>query len=257
MTGELPRESLSEFIDEREASQWSAQVVNRTEPKQVHEMITNLFGSLSIDVTETELNDAGNDLLLLLRDGEVVHSSSLDTLKQSLLLVNSDAYRTGTKSIEEIDTPDVITKLSDTVFSLRGYPRSGSEKLVLTLIARYIEQRAWRTRTGTLRASFQRLSRLNDEQGTREVYERLTNTPSLDVHVYGVPDWQPPERWDVTVHGLSTGEITRHWFVTYQSPDTGNVAMLGTETGANEWRGFWTFDAESVRELNEYIRQSF
>jgi hypothetical protein len=50
-----------------------------------------------------------------------------------------------------------------------GSPASNSEKLPLIVISRYIEQLAWQHETGRLRSSFQRLSRLDDERGTRRV----------------------------------------------------------------------------------------
>ncbi|MFB6186988.1 MAG: hypothetical protein ABEI86_09015, partial [Halobacteriaceae archaeon] len=127
------------------------------------------------------------DLLVLLKDDEIVETSPLSTLEDSLLLVNSDLYKTGTKQIEDTDLPDVVTNLSDTIFTLRGYPEADVEKLVLTLVSRYIEYQAWRHQTGTLRTGFQRLSRLTDERGTQEVYERLGGIDDLDLAVYGVP----------------------------------------------------------------------
>jgi DICT domain-containing protein len=257
MTAPPEPSSLTEFVDRRSSSDWSIRLINRTAPDPVERMVEELFDGLSIGVLETERADAEDDLLLLLRDGEVVESSSVDRLERTLLMVNADLYSTGTRSLEDIDPPDVITELSDTVFTLQGYPQSNTEKLVLVLMSRYIEHRAWSHQRGTLRASFQRLSRLDDESGTREVYERLGDTAGLTTHVYGVPNWEPPAEMGLEVHGVTSPEITDHWFVVHRTDDAAGVAMVAVVTEGNEWRGFWTFDPDDIRTIDRYIQQAF
>lgn len=257
MSGDLDADSLRTFIDDRGAPEWSVRVINRTEPNAIQGMIEDVFGSLSIDVTETTLPDADDDLVVLVRDGEVVASSPLGTFKETILLVNSDIHRTGTRSIEAVDPPDVIVQLSNAVFTLRGYPASNTEKLILTLVSRYIERQAWSHGDGTIRTGLQRLSRFDDERGTREVYERLGRVDGLDVDVYGVPDWTPPDPLDVGVHGVSDGEIERSWFVVYRAADATSVAMLAEEVDRNEWRGFWTVEADEVDAIDRYVRRAF
>ena len=249
--------SLSDFFELRESPEWSVQIVNQTDPDPVQRMIEDLFGGLSIDVSNMELPEQDDDLLMLLRDGDVVKTSSVDILKNTLLMVNSDLYRTGGTLLEETDPPDVITQLSDTLFRLRGYPESNTEKLVLTLISRYIEYQAWVQEAGTLRTSFQRLSLLDEEQGTRDVYDRLGDCSSLDVHVYGIPNWDPPETLGVTIHGVSDEEIAQNWFVIYEGDDRPGVAMLAVEVGMNEWHGFWTFDQDEIGRISQYVRQAY
>jgi riboflavin biosynthesis pyrimidine reductase len=51
--------------------------------------------------------------------------------------------------------PDVLDGLTETPFTLRGYPESNSEKLLLILVSRQIERLAWEGGSGTLRSSFQ------------------------------------------------------------------------------------------------------
>jgi hypothetical protein len=253
--GSLPN-SLTGFIDRVGETEWSVQIVNRTAPEPIEEMLGDLFGGLAIGTTEVDIAGADDDFLVLLNDGEVVASSPLNTVKETLLLVNSDLYSTGTREIQEIDPPAVITELSETVFTLRGYPESNVEKLVLTLVSRYIEYRAWVRETGTVRSSFQRLSRLDDERGTRDIYDRLGGLAGLDVHVYGVPDWEPPASMGVTVHGVADDEVMRHWFVVYDG-DGRSVAMLAVKTGQNKWDGFWTFDTDDIEAMNRYIDREF
>lgn len=256
MSGSSLPNSLTGFIDRVGETEWSIQIINQTAPEPIQGMLDKLFGGLAIETTEIDLPEADDDIVVLVHDGEVVASSPLSTLRDTLLMVNSDLYKTGTTEIQDIDPPDIITELSDTVFTLQGYPESDTEKLVLTLVSRYIEYQAWSHETGTLRSSFQRLSRLDDEQGTRRVYERLGETAGLTVHVYGVPDWEPPESMGVTVHGVGDDEIMRHWFVVYDGGTTRSVAMLAVNTGSHTWEGYWTYDTDEIKAINQYISET-
>jgi hypothetical protein len=79
----------------------------------------------------------------------------------------------------------------------------------------------------------------------------------LDVHVYGAPDWNPPESMGVSAHGISADEIKRSWFVVYQNGDSENAAMLAIKTSHNVWKGVWTFDNDEIKALNQYITEAY
>ena len=211
------------------------------------------------------------NLALLVEDDEVIAGSTLGELGDAVLFVNSDLYITGSRTLEDIDLPSVIGGLADTTFSLRGYPESNRQKLLLITISRFIERAAWMAGDGTLRSSFQRLSRLDDEVGTRRVYERVSSA-GVDTHLYGIPDDLPREL-DAVIHGGDTQDFTDSWFVVYRPPegphsvdaDPGSdlkqgiengVGLLAVETESRVWRGLWTFDADRVRSVNRYIERN-
>jgi hypothetical protein len=220
-------------------------------------MLQGLFDGLSTGMSEEQLAGTDDDMVLLLRDDEVVETSSLDALKNTLLMVNGDFYRTGSEPLAAIDPPDVIQRLSGTIFSLRGFPASNTEKLVLILMSRYIESLARQTGAGTLRTSFQRLSRLHDESGTWRVYRKLGGTDGLETHVYGIPDWTPPADAGLSVHGVTNEAITENWFVVHRPPDGSGAAMVALTTGTNEWKGFWTFNEAEIQAIDDCIQQEF
>lgn len=261
MTGSPPLESLPAFVETKEHDSsepaWSAQVVNRTDPQPIQTMAEELYESLDIETSETELAGFDDDLFVVICDGRIVASSPVQTLKETLLMVNSDLYKTGSASVREIDVPDVILELSDTVFTLKGFPKSNTGKLVLTLIARYIEQQAVLQQSGTLRTSFQKLSRLDDEQGTWEVYEQLGAIDELQTHVYGYPDWNPLPELDLLAHEVRNPEIRESWFVVYSAESVRDAAMLAVNTGSQTWKGYWTFDADEIRRLDDFITRTF
>ena len=234
-----------------------------------------------IDVDALRRHDAvpfdGDDprelenLALLVESDEVIAGSTLGELGDAVLFVNSDLYITGSRTLGDIDLPSVIGGLADTTFSLRGYPESNRQKLLLITISRFIERAAWMSSDGTLRSSFQRLSRLDDEVGTREVYERVSEA-GVDTHLYGIPD-DLPRGLDAVIHAGDTTDFTDSWFVVYRPPEgphsvdvnpgsdlkrgiEGGVGLLAVETEPRVWRGLWTFDADRVRSMNRYIERN-
>lgn len=151
----------------------------------------------------------------------------------------------------------MIHGLAETPFRLRGYPESHSEKLLLVLISRHIERLAYTSEGGTLRASFQRLSRIRDESGTKETYESVADT-GVDVHVYGQADWVQSRELDVTAHTGRKWDFENSWFVLYTPgpdvPDGESAALLAIQTADRTWDGFWTYDDSTVEELAQYVR---
>jgi hypothetical protein len=258
--------SLRRFFDRVEASRRSLLVANRSSPDPIQNVLEATFDDQPVHVAERSVPDVDPDTVLLVEDGEVLATSPLSALRDTVVMVNSDLYRTGAAGIEDLDLPAVIEGLDDVRFRLRGYPKSDTEKLLLVVISRYIERIAWQAGRGRHRASFQHLSRIQDERGTRRVYDRLAET-AVDVHVYGQPDWVPPESLDVTTHAGYGPDFRNAWFVLFTptppSPgadvdtsvqsDHGPVALLAVETEPRVWEGFWTFDPSLVADLNEYI----
>ena len=211
------------------------------------------------------------NLVLLMEGDEVVAGSTLDELGDAVLFVNSDLYVTGSRSLSDVDLPSVISGLDDATFTLRGYPESNRQKLLLITISRFIERAAWTAGDGILRSSFQRLSRIDDEVGTRDVYERVSRT-GIDTHLYGVPDELPTDL-DAVIHAGSDPDFTDSWFVVYRPPEglhpaesnpssdlvrgiEGGVGLLAVETEPRVWRGLWTFDSDRLSRVNRYIERN-
>ncbi len=258
--GGLP-ESLSGFIDEVEASEKTLLLLNRTEPKPFVDLLSEAFENQTVMVTETRVPDETENLVCLLEDGEVTAKTPLSELKEAFLMVNVDRYRTGTRQSERGTFPAVLTGLDEVEFTVEGFPRSAKEKLLLVVISRFIEHRALTNGSGELHSTFQRLSRLDDEYGTRKMYEWLADS-DVDTHIYGVRD-DPEVAADlgVSVHGGSTQEYRRSWVVVF-TPDEGaadsdHVALVAVEIGPNVWRSVWTYDIDRVERVRSYIRERF
>lgn len=246
--------TLRGYVPEVDAVERSLVLVDSTAPEPVRRMLADLFAEQPISVESGSLPDQAGETVVLVEDGSVVASSPLAALQESILFVNSDLFITGTRSIEEIEVPAVLTELKDVPFRVRGYPDSNAEKLLLILLSRFVEGRALDADAGRLRASFQQLSRIEDEVGTRKVYERLADS-GVDTHVYGVPDWIPSRELDLVTHAGRGSNFRNTWFVVFE-PDGSGVepfGLLAYEIESRVWRGFYTDDPDRLAAIGEEI----
>jgi hypothetical protein len=247
------RTGFESWLDGLDAPARTVCTVNRTQPEPVQSLLEETFVDQPVSVAERSLPAAGTDLVVVIEDGEVVASTALDDLLDAFLQLNSDSFVTGSRGLDA-ETPPVLTALDGTEFVVRGYPASNKEKLLLTVISRHVERLALTVGDGTIRTLFQTLSRIDDERGTREVYERLAAT-SLDVHLYGRAGWAPPPEMDVQIHEGESAPYRDSWCVVFRPPpgQRGHAALVAVRTGEGVWRGAWTYDRERVEDLDAYV----
>lgn len=234
-------------------------VANRTGPEPVQRLFEETFENVPVDVGEVADPAADDDVVLLLEDGAVVATSPLEALQNAVLFVNVDLYKTGLSGVDRYEAPEVLTALDETVFTLRGFPASTKEKLLLVVMSRFIERRALEAGDGRLDAAFQDLSRLHDEYGTRKVYERLGEA-AVDVHIYGTPGGSDPIPDGITVHAGDSEPYRRTWFVIHEPPDdAANVpaALVAIATDENAWRAMWTYDPGRVERIRRVVDATF
>ncbi len=227
-------------------------------------MLAGMFSEQSVSVDEAAVEGVPeNTVLLLDGDGEVLAQSPLSAVAESLLFTNSDAFVTGSTSLAEANLPAVITGMEGVQFRLRGYPQSHKEKLLLIAVSRHIERAAWEHDAGTHRASFQRLSRIVDEQGTQRVYRQLGES-NVDTHVYGVDDDGGAERaaeLGVTVHAGDSADYRDSWFVVHRPPgaeqpgEPNPLALLAVQDEDGVWDGFFTTESDEALAVDDYVRR--
>jgi hypothetical protein len=255
--------TLAAFLDRQGPTQRTLSLVNRTEPEQYRSMLESTFERQSVAVTEYTAPEHPENTVVLLDDaGRELATSSLERVGETLLLTNSDAFITGSTSLEAASIPDVLTGLDGVRFALRGYPQSHKEKLLLIGLSRHIERVAWTEGDGTLWASFQKLSRLDDERGTRRAYERLVEA-GVDVHLYGVASRDTLPDIEATIHTGTSEAYTDSWFVVYQpdavvteADDDTAQALVALQDDDGRWDGAFTRDPAEVTRLGDYISSS-
>ncbi len=133
--------------------------------------------------------------------------------------------------------------------ALEGTTFEALDRRQLLAVSREIEDRAYRTGSGTLRASFQTLSAFRPQV---DPYRELAAT-NLEVHVYGVADWHPPEIPGVTYHVDAGGGLEPYWALAFDGGDDDSRAcgLLARERDAYE--GFWTDDAATVAAIDDAL----
>jgi hypothetical protein len=255
MSAEL--DTFYRFVRTPSAAPRRLVVANRTRSEPIQRLFEAAFEDLPVEVGDVDFPGTEADLVVLVRDDTVVATSSLDELLNSYLLINSDRYLTGGIDDATHDLPAVLTNLDETTFEVCGYPETNKGKFLLIAISRYIETRALHAGTGTLRATFQDLSRIDDEVGTRRLYRTLAET-DLDVHVYGYQG-EVPDDIDVTVHVGDHDGYRRTWCVVYTPPEgePGHAALVAIEGDDNEWVGSWTYRPDAVRRLEAVFDGGF
>jgi hypothetical protein len=129
---------------------------------------------------------------------------------------------------------------------LDGTVFSALSRRQLLAVSREIEDRALRVGSGTLRACFQSLSTFDAQV---DVYRLLAENTSLDIHVYGTPDRDPPDIPGVTYHAVGE-RLEPFWVVTFDGgPEAAHPCGLLAREADGEYRGFWTDDPEVVADV--------
>ncbi|RQG99382.1 DICT sensory domain-containing protein [Natrarchaeobius oligotrophus] len=147
----------------------------------------------------------------------------------------------------EADSGDLFSFLDNTLFT--AYSRRQ-----LLAAAREIEERAWRAAGGHLYTGFQREEALSDQTA---VYERLADRGDLETTVFVADGWTVPFE-DVEVVVDSDGEVTEFWFVLFDGGGTElqKSGLVAENRRADRYRGFWTYDPDTVDELIAYLESA-
>lgn len=234
--------TLHEFIDEVAAYQRTITVF----APQRDEALESYFETRNV-VVEHELlpDDGSGGFVVVTADGEFVGSVGARAVRE-LASPSERSLELGPN--ESIRVP--LNLLADTTFV-------SFDRRQMLAASREFEDRAYRRGRGTLRAGFQALSKLKAQQ---ELYDVLTEETLLDVHLYGEPDWSP-ELPSATVHAEDAPEIGSCWFLVFDGggDDRQACALLAEEIESDPgtFRGFWTYDAETVFDVDDYLRETY
>jgi hypothetical protein len=106
--------AVARSLEATESGNMDIVVVNMEASEPFQRMLEDLFGEQDIGVATLELADAdATDQVVLTEDDEVLATSPLSELSESILLVNADIYTTGARSLDDADLPDVLAELDE------------------------------------------------------------------------------------------------------------------------------------------------
>ena len=166
-------------------------------------------------------------------NGEFVGALGLDALEG---LLEPPLVRPGDSEEISEGYRALFEVLDGTVFTALG-------RQDLLAVSREIEDRAFRVGQGTLRVAFQRLSAFEAQV---ETYRRLAVDTELELHIYGIDDWDPPAIPGVTYHEIAGG-LTRYWVLAFDGGAESCALVARAENG--RYAGFWTDDLELTGEV--------
>ncbi len=192
------------------------------------------FAAHDVSVTQRTLPPDGPDPFLVIEEeGEFAGALGLAALDG---LLEPPIVRPGERDDVSPGYRVLFDVLDETVFS-------AMDRGELLAVSREIEDRAYRVGTGTLHVSFQTLSTF---QSQAEIYRHLARATDLDIHIYGIADWAPPD-----VPGISYHEYDdthgMYWALAFDSgSDEAQACGLVAQEQDDQYDGFWTDDSDMV-----------
>lgn len=192
----------------------------------------------NVAVTRRELPPGGPDPFLVIEeDDRFAGALGLDHLDG---LLEPPIVRPGERDDTSAGYRVLFDALDETVFS-------AMERRQLLAVSREIEDRAYRVGTGTLHASFQTLSTFRSQAG---VYRELVTGTDLDIHVYGIADWTPPEIAGITYHEYGDDAHGRYWVLAFDGGgDSSRACGLVAREHSDRYDGVWTYDSKLVSDI--------
>jgi DICT domain-containing protein len=191
---------LPELVDEVEGSGGTLTLYNATVPAETVDRIVDHFEVTTVSLEQHDpADDRSGDFAVLHDDGEFVAACGLAELWAAV----DPAGAFSRPDIADAGTPALLDAIDQSTF--REY---GKRRMILA--SRDAEKRAWRVRSPALHVGFQEFRRLRTQL---DLYRRLAE--DLTVHLYGVPDWEPPID-GLRLHGYPAAELRDHWFVVYE-----------------------------------------
>lgn len=193
------------------------------------------FGETGVSIDHRPLPAGGPEPFVVIHDsGEFAGAVSLTEFEE---LLRPPIHRPGDRDSVSAGYRALFDVLDDTVFS-------SLDRRQLLGASREIEDRAFRVGHGVLRVGFQRLSVFD---GQADTYRHLGSKGGLDVHVYGLPDWDPPAIDGVVYHGSEDPAVGRYWALAFDGGvDERQACALLAREDEETYTGFWTYDPDIV-----------
>jgi hypothetical protein len=190
----------------------------------------------------------------------VTHKPLNTPVPEPFVTIESGDSVVGTLTIAQLDdllTPP-ISKPGDDAMVSEGYQVlfdvldsavfTALDRAQLLTVSREIEDRAYRIGQGTLRVCFQTFSTFESQV---DIYRQLATDTDLDIHIYGVDDWDPPAIEGITYHDISGEDLDLYWLLTFDSGTAdGDACGLFARQDGDTYTGYWTDDRDIIGRID-------
>lgn len=225
-------DSLYEIVDGVHTESKTVRALNVTDEDRF-ETVEDYLARHDVEIVREDARTGETDVLVVENDGETLARDELRSVERFVEAPPTAGY-------EDARIPPVVEHLDDTRF--QSY-----DKRQMILASRIGEFRAWNRGAGELHAGFQHLSKVDRQ---RTVYDQLERS-DVDVHVYGIDDWDRTHDVEMSVHVTSDDEVRDHWWVVYDGDgrEADKYALIAQEQSPQDWFGFWTYGSSTVDRL--------
>lgn len=244
--------SLSRFVDQVKDREKTLTVF-ADHDEELFSELRDFFGVQNIRVRRGHVDGTGPDDFVVLHQGDdAVAVSTLADVRDALFIGEASGFRPEDRVASDA-TPDVVQSLGNTTFSV-----DDEDRLLLTQISNHVDELAVRAGGGTLHSGIRRVSALHEDASRMGLYRKLAEA-GVETHVYGDYDADPPAIPRVSIHPEDADEIAETRFEIFDGngDDASKAALVAIELGRNSYRGFWTFEADLVDDLSDYVRETY
>ncbi|PSQ18834.1 hypothetical protein BRD00_03545 [Halobacteriales archaeon QS_8_69_26] len=243
--------SFSTFVDDVKEREKTLTVFAANDESTLSEL-RDFFEVQNIAVRRGHVEgDEPRDFVVLHQEGDAVAVSTLRDLRQSLFLTDRPSGFGSSFDVDE--APDVVNSLGNTTFSV-----DCEDRTLLTQISNYVGELAFRAGSGTVHSGIRRISALTEDPSRLALYRKVADA-GVETHVYAARDADIPEIGGVSVHVSDADEIASARFDVFDGAgdDASKAAMVAFDQGEDSFRGFWTFEADIVDEIEAYVRETY
>ncbi|WP_229380425.1 hypothetical protein [Haloarcula marismortui] len=122
--------TISAFIDTVPLARRTLTVFNDDEPEPLVRMLRRMVDSPAVEVQAGEMSPESPENAVVVKDadGTELAVSSISAVGVCVLLVNSDLYVTGTRSLDEVDTPAALLHLDEVPLYCHGQAEDAAHR---------------------------------------------------------------------------------------------------------------------------------
>jgi len=241
--------SLAVLIDAMATAGYTLTIANYDGGDDVLAEIREYMERLNVSTrTATLSTDWPANAALLHRGEDVLAATPVAELHNAIGL---EAIEADAELLAGV-TPELLEHVHRSEYAVEN-----GGKIEMVKISRLVETRALETGAGELHTGFQRIDRVADELGTRQLYESIAEA-GVEVHLYGEPGSVPREEL-YTLHTGADPELSESWFVVHDGADQAarKAALVSEERAPGRYTGFWTYQPELVDSVTGYLTATY